>query len=920
MRLRVGRAKVAPVGGQTSAGAAPSLVVGRGSEIEQVRAAAEGASADDPATVLVITGEPGIGKSTLLRHALHEVRDELATQVIALRGDETEAELDYGLVDQLLRAVGWNPVEGRMAASAISPPEVGARLLQATDALDADRLLVVAVDDAHLVDDLSLQALTFVARRAAGDRLALVLACRPVGLRRLPAGLLRIAADTGGTIELGGLDEAELAELARVAYGRPVPSDAAARLHDHTGGRPLHALLLLQQVGLDELTGADPASLPALPPLIVEQLVSCSPPARQLLEALSVLRQPSLVGEVAALAELDDPLLAVDELAALGLVEEAPGETSLRIVVSHDLTRTAVYQSISAGRRAQLHQRAAAVTAGTEALHHRVAAAVEPAADLVADLVHAARAEVGRGARHQAARLLLTAAELAPTGERDDLLLDAAHHLLVIGQPIGEHLPAIEALGETPRRGVALGRIRMAEGRLHEARTLLEAAWAAGGEATLPPEERAAAAEALAVIGISTLDTDAVIRWSDELGAAGPTTLATTLRCHGLTLRGQLGTALDEAAALVAAEPPGSVDFDARVGLGLLLVWSNQVEEGLPLLSSLLTGPSDQTLMQTLSVRSHLADAHLRLGNLQHAMDLAALAVELLDDAEARWLTPLPHSLVAYACAATGDLARAERHAQAASAYARLSHDAPALLWSDAGWMRIAEAAQDHAAAVAVGDRMLAAGLDGVAEGINPWRASYAAALAVEGRLADADAVLAAVSTDDVSVATGVARARAIVAVERGDRAGAEAALDHGLALDPLLARPLPRARLELTAGGILRRHGQRRRAEALLVAAAERFRDVGAHLWLARCERELEGTGLRPAKRSTRLAAAALTHQERLVAGLVVEGRTNREVAEELYVSAKTVEHHLSRIYRKLGVGSRTQLAARARELGLEP
>src|SRR5690606_32139642 len=115
----------------------------------------------------------------------------------------------------------------------------------------------------------------------------------------------------------------------------------------------------------------------------------------------------------------------------------------------------------------------------------------------------------------------------------------------------------------------------------------------------------------------------------------------------------------------------------------------------------------------------------------------------------------------------------------------------------------------------------------------------------------------------------------------------------------------------ELVTAGHLRRSGQRAAAAELLARAVERLRRAGARLWLERCERELAACGLNPMKRSRHDAAAALTPQERIVARLAAEGHTNREVAEELYISVKTVEHHLSRVYAKLGVQGRVQMAA---------
>ena len=124
---------------------------------------------------------------------------------------------------------------------------------------------------------------------------------------------------------------------------------------------------------------------------------------------------------------------------------------------------------------------------------------------------------------------------------------------------------------------------------------------------------------------------------------------------------------------------------------------------------------------------------------------------------------------------------------------------------------------------------------------------------------------------------------------------------------------PYERALIELEHGRFLRRAGERRAASALLLAAHARFLDVGASPALARCEQELAACGLTPSARKTR-DYSALTPQELAVARLVVSGMTNREIATELMVSTKTVEYHLSNVYAKLGVRSRSELRARAR------
>lgn len=897
------------------------VFVGRASERAHLTEVLAGTGPDDPTSVVVLAGEPGVGKSALLDAVLAPAVVPAHARVVRVRGDEAETELDFGLVDQVMGALDRAPAAAQLAGR--DPLDVGARLLQLLDEADAAGHVVVAVDDVQVVDAPSLDALTFAARRARGDRLVLLLAGRPGGLRRLPPGLVRLAEDSGGVVELAGLDVADTGALAEAHWGGPVAPTLAARLHELTGGHPLHVEVLVRQHGPTTL--ADDTARPELdlPSLVLERVVTGSAAARQLLEALSVLHNPAELGAVAALAEVEDPLAAVEELEQRGLVEvrrpSAGGALSSALVAfRHQLPAAAVYADLPLSRRRALHRRAAARTSGATALHHRVAASLGPDPALVADLIAHAEAQTARGALHDAAQHLLTAATLVPPAERETLVLDAAHRLLTAGRPLGERATEIEGFAESAMRSAVLGRARMADGRFREAQVLLEQAWAldAAGDDALSPEVRAAVAEHLAIIAVSCLDTEAVLRWAKEIDAGGAPTLGTTMMCHGYAMQGELDEATRRATLLLDAEVIGEPDFDARMGVGIVDLWSNRVEEAIRNLSSVLGGVVEHSLVQAIVARSHLAEAHLRAGNLLHALDLAGLAIDLLEDGQALWLTPLPHSVAAYAGAAIGDLDRARHHAEVATAYARMTSEAPAMMWSEAAWLRIAEAEGDHAAVVAAGDNLRAAGVESMAEGINHWRATYAESLAAVGRFADADAALDAVAAGledftDASVATELARARAAVAVARGDTAEAHAALEVGLALDPRLARPLPRARLELAAGALHRRQGQRAVAAELLRAASDRLRAIGASRWLDHCERELDACGLRPVKRSSPTAAVELTPRERLIARLVMAGRTNRQVAEELFISVKTVEHHLSRLYSKLGVSTRAQMAA---------
>jgi len=205
---------------------------------------------------------------------------------------------------------------------------------------------------------------------------------------------------------------------------------------------------------------------------------------------------------------------------------------------------------------------------------------------------------------------------------------------------------------------------------------------------------------------------------------------------------------------------------------------------------------------------------------------------------------------------------------------------------------------------------------DGVREhGVVPWRDLYADALIRLGRLDEAEAVISelerhANERDLGSAHAAAARVRGGLEAARARPTDAREAFEAGLSRAGSLGMPFLEACLALDLGAFLRRSGARREAGLRLEAAADLFRRLRADPFVERCERELGATGRRRASRGT--AHLALTSQEFAVARLVARGLSNREVAAELVVSVKTVEYHLSNLYSKLGLTSRSQLVAR--------
>lgn len=896
-----------------TASAAPPTWVGRDEELAALRRRLDESAAGTP-VVVVVSGEPGMGKSSLLAAA---VRDSDAL-VIAASGDEAETELDFGVAGQLLdRAPAPSGTSGLRTGA--DPLEVGATLRRVVGDVALGQPVIVTVDDAHLADVASLTALSFAARLLRSEPVALVLACRPEGLPRLPAGLSRLADRSGARIGLEGLATGEVGQLAEAVLGRPVTAPVAARLRHHTGGNPLHLLALLDELGTETVDAERPLPVPrSYAALVLGKVAACSPAAERLLVALSVLGMQAPLVDAAAVGGVDDALAAADEaVEQTGLVTLTHRPDGRRLAFRHALGRAAVYDDISAERRARLHLAAAAVTVDEEALRHRIAAAPGTDPALAAETAERAEALAERGAHSAAASLLLGAATVSPGPvERSAHVLTAANHLLIAGRPIDELLDSVDAAAESAARSFVLGRVALNAGRFDEATRHLEDA---ASRAEVEPRGApiaAQVAETLAVIAVGRLRQDEAIAWSQRALATPGSGTAATVLANAYGINGSFATAERAMDERLADRLPPHAALDARTGRGIARLWGNDLDGARADLERVRAAGIERGAFHThVNAGAFLAETLLRLGSIAAAVETAEATATLTDDADAVWLGPLPHCAAAFARVAQGDLALARAHAEVATAMAEALTLAPGRLWSDVAWLRIADAADEHHAVTTIGDRMVAAGWGRIPEPIHHWRATYVEGLVAVGRLDDAGPIVVdleaeAARREDLPTTTEARRARGVLEAARDDRDAAEAAFAAGLALDAERCRPLERARLEVSAGAARRRWGRRRAAATVLTAACTRLADAGADRLLARAERELAACGLRPVKRSTAPALAALTPQEQTAARLVAAGRTNRETAAELVISTKTVEHHLSRIYVKLGVRSRTELA----------
>jgi DNA-binding CsgD family transcriptional regulator len=310
-----------------------------------------------------------------------------------------------------------------------------------------------------------------------------------------------------------------------------------------------------------------------------------------------------------------------------------------------------------------------------------------------------------------------------------------------------------------------------------------------------------------------------------------------------------------------------------------------------------------------------LSRAEFLAGSWDDSSVSAARALALLEETRHEWLRPLARWAAVAVPAARGEWRAAQEHVRLASAQGG-DYELMVVAAGLAG-AQLAAAQGDHEGVLrALGPVLVVRPREGVDEpGFWPWQGLYGDALVSAGRLGEAGEFLAPheelarVRGRRSSIAV-LARVRGRLEAALGDVGAAGVAFRRGLEQYVGLSVPFPQGLLELAFGQMLRRHGQRRLAVEQLRSARDRFVVLGARPYVERCERELGASGLAPAKRHD-FDPSRLTAQELAVAQLVARGLSNRQVAAELFVSVKTVQFHLTRVYSKLRVSSRAELAA---------
>jgi DNA-binding CsgD family transcriptional regulator len=931
----------------------PRELIERESDLARIDSALARALDGDGAVVF-IEGPAGIGKTELVAAAARAGEDAGA-RVLRAVGGEFERRHAHGVVRQLfepllVRASEAERAELLAGAAGLAAPAVLSQPLEAmpdegsgvlhglywlTANLAEGCPLVVCIDDAHWCDEPSLAFAHYLARRLEGLGVLLVLAARPVpadpnaellAALALAAGEDRIVPAALSADGVGRLVAARLGD-ADVAF--------VAACHAATGGNPFFAGELIHALAADGRapTAAAAAEVAALaPPTVARSILlrlgALPPAAARLAEVIALLGHDARLDDAAQIAGIDlgSAREAVDALARIHIL--APDGT---LEFAHPIVRTAVADDMPAAECRLVHEQAARL------LHERGMAAGRVAQHLLyappggnawacAALRAAAREAIAQGASASAVELLARAlAEPPPPDERHDVLAELGHAELLAGafaDACGHLAESLEAPCD-PHTEAARA-LDLARGLLAtEGAAVCIEQMAAAVERLRPRDAEVAAAFEADMVTVATLYSVPVEAIERRLDRAAEIAGESAAECQ--TLAGLAWLACFEGSpAAIAADlawralrngallnGPAGVEGGAFHQAAYVLLYTDELERAAGVLDDAIANARRRGSATGYAGVSTARALHaLRRGDVPAAEAEARGALEAADHA---LTAPLAVAFLVEALVERGELEEADALLTGRGLAGELAPVGPfASVLEARAALRLAQGRPADALADA---RALAPADDGVP--LPAWRPLAALAHAALG---DEQAAIDR-AAEAVELARGWGTPRAVgqalrvrALVEGGPDAIALA--DEAVGTLERSGAKLELARAFVDAGRIRRRHGRRAEARELLQRGLDLARRCGATALARRAHDDLRAAGAKP-RRLAFSGVESLTASERRVADLAAEGLSNREIAQALFVTAKTVENHLGRVYMKLGIHSRAELGSALAEVG---
>jgi DNA-binding CsgD family transcriptional regulator len=912
-------------------------VVGRDAALASVGVFLDGVAAGSSA--LLVEGEPGIGKSTLWFAGLAEARRR-SWAVLSCRCAQPESVLSFsGLTDlvgpvldsvlpQLPRPqaraleialVRTDPGDGPLDQRAV---RLG--FLTVLQRLARSSPVLVGVDDVQWLDVATAGMLEFAVGRLADEPVGLIASRRVTRDAAFPAGLeaaLRPGRLT--RVPLGPLAAGAIARVLHDQVGVSMSRPLLRRVYEASAGNPFYAVELARALAA---RGAEPAIdeplpvPPGLSDLVAARMADLPARTRELLLLAAAAAAPSvaLLGKAAGGGPVVPPLQrAIDR----GLVVVTD---SGEVRFAHPLWAGAAYSAASLAGRQRAHTQLAGATADPEARARHLALASErPSEEVAAALSEAARRARARGAADAAVQHAILAARLTPSTEpRWRRRIEAAEYLFGAGDAADAERVLAGLVTELPagpvraRARIALGRVLTYNASNQAASGVLRLALAdAEDEPVLVAEIH------LTMAWICDFDLAEGLRHADAAMALladrdQPALLAGALGAKlwlGFLLGGGLELDLAERAAALEAQARSVRAVDGiDLPLGALLKAADRLDEARARLEGVLAAirkeADDSSRFEVIIELGHL---ECLSGRWPQAEKYAAEAAEFAELTGQSELRPAVLALSALVDALFGRLDKARASAQEGLAAAEASQatwfvlmNLPVLGYLELAADRPGEAVVHLARADDICEQI---GLREV--GRFRFHADYAEALIAVGELGRGEQLLS--RFEGRSKAAGrqwalatASRCRMLLLAARGDIAAALAELEIALPLCHGLPMPFERARTLLAGGEVHRRARHKREARDMLKAAESAFTALGAVMWADRARQGLARLGLRPP------SPLDLTPTEYKVAELAAAGLTNREISGRMFISIRTAESTLSRVYRKLGIRSRAELA----------
>ncbi|MBT2553921.1 LuxR family transcriptional regulator [Arthrobacter sp. ISL-5] len=929
------------------------LYAGRTAEIQRLQDLLQSVRSGAPG-VAIIRGDRGLGKTSLVEHFLRlDARAGNRSTVLRAAGALWERDSDFGLIQQLLRAPRRTAAGSDAAVPAAAQPglepnagvrerpgEYGDALIAEISHLagEAGHALILWIDDIQWADRPSLQALLHALRRVQPTALLTILATDPTlsELDDAAAGLL--SYPSAQTMRLAPLTPGNVQLIARQIHGTggsELSLPAARSLIEHTGGRPGLVRPLLEQFPPSAWsTGQKVLPVPAeLAASVSMKLAGLPPEALRLAEAAAVLGVGSPLAQAADLAGIPDVLAAVDAVQAAGLLTLSTDAAETMLQFPLPVVRAAAYQNLAAGRRIALHSSAARLTAlPHEQLRHRAAAALLPDDSLARELEEAAASFAEAGAWGSAAEAYSQAARLNPVREqRQSLLVRAVDAMVGAGQ-LPRASAAVEGLAPGPRGDAVRAYLAILFGRPAEADALLEKAWKSVDPAT-DPGTAAQICQRQVLHSLARFDGRELVSWAVRARSTAPANSPAAIEARaieglGLGAMGRFSEAEESYRVVERLTENSAQQQRINMGKGWLHLAMDRPEEARSELASAVPTEFRRGSHRiSLWAQGWLARTDLALGAWDSALRTVENAVTVQEESGIELVRPLLHWSGAQIHALRGNWDSAAHHLERA-AVASDSYPVMLLPYSIAQ-AQVAEVRADYdgvvRALLPVVRMRRSSGID--EPGFWPWQDHYANALVMVGRVEEAGQFLRplellAEERQHRSTQARLAYVRGRIHAATGDLDAARLSFRDGLAKIETLPMPYARARILFAYGQSFRRAGKRREAADVLIQARDLFSVLGAVAYADRCSRELRASGVSTEEHwregTPALTAAGspsqldeLTDQERAVARLVASGLSNKAAAAELYVSIKTVQYHLTRIYRKVHVSSRSELAA---------